>query len=89
MQLVKRKQNKILADLPETCALTDMVTGSTIIVKRGETGYWPMPHLNAELYNKNLGISPAQVEAMRTGSHFGFDIPGADPLNYPDAVDTC
>ena len=33
-------------------------------------------------YNGKLGVTRAQEEAMRTGSMFGFHVPGADPKNY-------
>ena len=33
-------------------------------------------------YNSKLGVTRAQEEAMRTGSMFGFHVPGADPKNY-------
>ena len=32
--------------------------------------------------NRELGITPAQVEAMKVGSMFSWDVPGADPKNY-------
>ena len=81
MTLIERDITAILADLPKLCALSDLVTGNTIMVKRGETGYWQMPHIDADGYNARHGITPAQVRAMETGSHFGFHVPGAEPIN--------
>lgn len=50
---------------------------------RGESGYRPASITDVERYNSALGVTPAQAEAMLAGSMFGFDVPGADPLNYP------
>jgi len=38
--------------------------------------------LVAEDLNKDLGVTPAQQQAMETGSMFGWEVPGADPDNY-------
>lgn len=81
MKLIERDITEILPDLPRLCALTDLVTGTTILVRRGIQGYWPAPHLDADEYNARHGITQAQMRAMETGSHFGFHVPGADPLN--------
>ena len=35
-----------------------------------------------EEYNRKLGVTRAQEEAMKGGSMFGFDKPIADPANY-------
>ena len=85
--LIKRSMNQILDDLPEICFLRDLSTNEPIAVRKGECGFWPMPGRDPEAYNKRQGITPAQVEAMRTGSIFGFNCPGADPLNNQDATD--
>ena len=85
--LIKRAEGEILEDLPHIAALKDLVTGDTILVKRGEVGYWPAAHLNAAEYNTRQGITPAQVEGMRAGSMFGFRVPAADPLNNANATD--
>ena len=79
--LVQRDITEILADLPKLCALRNLTDGKPIIVKRGETGYWPAPNIDPDAFNARRGITPAQVEAMRIGSMFGFHVPGADPLN--------
>ena len=66
-------------------------TGNVVILKRGETGYYKtdIPHTSkeearalVEEYNRKLGVTRAQEEAMKGGSMFGFDKPIADPANY-------
>lgn len=80
-------------DLPETCLSTLPGEGKLVVLKRGETGYYPSDWGTgskaenkkiAEWHNHQCGISPAQAMAMQAGSMFGFDIPGADPQWYYD-----
>ncbi|NLD79649.1 MAG: hypothetical protein GX642_00555, partial [Smithella sp.] len=77
--------------LPETCYGTLSDTGEVIIIKKAETGYYKTDieggskDQNRQLvdeYNRKLGVSKAQAEAMYAGSLFGWDVPGADPKNY-------
>lgn len=82
-ELVRREIMQVLADLPEYCYSRLPTTGEPILIKRGSTGYWPA-HTRIEPESLNAGLTAAQVAAMEAGSHFGFDIPGADPLNYPE-----
>ena len=61
-----------------------------IIIKRGEDGYYPFRRAAsaevAEAFvkrtNETLGVTPAQREAMVSGSMFGWHVPAADPDNY-------
>ncbi len=64
-----------------------------MILKRGETGYCKtdIPYASKDEakaliseYNRKLGVSKGQEEAMRAGSMFGFQVPGADPKNYDE-----
>lgn len=80
-------------ELPDTCFATLPGTGDLIILKRGETGYyrsdWNTSDVDenrsiAEIHNQRRGITPAQVEAMKVGSMFGFHVSGADPQVYYD-----
>ena len=80
-------------DLPETCLSTMPGTGELIVLKRGETGYYRSEWNTADAernrqiaddHNHARGLTPAQVEAMRVGSMFGFAVPGAGPQRYLD-----
>lgn len=79
------------SSLPEQCYSTLLDTGMVVILKRGETGYYKtdIPFTDKEEaqalvdeYNKKLGVTKAQVEAMKAGSMFGWTCPAADPKNY-------
>ena len=80
-----------LKGLPELCFSTLRTTGQLICIKRGESGYYPSDwdtgdkERNVELadeLNGNLGVTPAQRQAMEIGSMAGWAVPGADPGSY-------
>ena len=82
---------KVAEGLPELCFSTLRTTGQLICIKRGESGYYPSDwdtgdkERNVELadeLNENLGVTPAQRQAMEIGSLAGWAVPGADPSNY-------
>lgn len=79
------------SSLPKQCYSLLLDTGNVVILKRGETGYYKtdIPHTSkeearaiVEEYNRKLGVTRAQEEAMKGGSMFGFNKPIADPANY-------
>ena len=79
--------------LPEKCYSTLAETGEVIIIKKGEIGYYrtDIPFADkeegkaiAKEYNRKLGVTKAQEEAMKAGSMFGWHVPAADPKNYDE-----
>lgn len=78
-------------DLPEHCYSTLAETNELIILKKGESGYYrsecdsrdrDLTRALADEYNEKLGVTKAQESAMKCGSMFGWDVPGADPKSY-------
>lgn len=80
--------------LPEEAFVILPTTGEMVLVKRGETGYYPQRPENApweaenmDALNERMGVTKAQAEAMRNGSIFGWDKPMANPDNYDENGD--
>lgn len=77
--------------LPELCYainLAEQGVARLIIIKRGETGYFPTEGYGArseelvDMFNARMGVTPAERRAMELGSMRGFGIPGADPAKH-------
>ena len=68
-------------NLPDFCFANDIVEGDKIIIlKYGESGYYPSNYIgDAMEHNDKIGVTKYQMEAMRVGSMFGWDVPGANP----------
>lgn len=69
--------------LPNFCALMDTATGEPIIVKKGESGFWPgsamalTDEADIARFNSDHSATPGMVRAMHFGSMFGWEVPGA------------
>lgn len=74
--------------LPEVCYSTNKMTGDTILIKRGEIGYYLAKELftSPDELNKIFGITKEQQHAMEVGSMFGWDTEGANPATYEGRV---
>ena len=63
-------------------------TQEEIRIDFAQSGYTPIRKQGnsraANEMNRELGITPAQAEAMKVGSMFGWNVPGADPKNYDE-----
>ena len=84
--MIAESAQAVATGLPDFCYTTNLENGKTIVVKRGESGYYktdyedvPADHLNAR-----LGVTKAQEQAMYSGSAFGWNIPAADPQTWID-----
>ena len=74
--------------LPLVCYTIIPSTDHPIIVRFGETGYYPCAletKDEVDEYNEKLGVTPAKREAMTAGSMFGWNAPCADPKNYDES----
>ena len=80
-------------ELPDACFSILPSTGQLIIIKKGESGYYPSEwdtgsrEENREIasnHNVRRGITDIQEAAMLAGSMFGWNIPGANPQWYLD-----
>lgn len=73
--------------LPEYAAVAHPIEGCSVLIKRGEDGYWPARHItDPDEYNAKMGVSKAQAQAMLAGSMFGWGIPAADPDTWVGKV---
>lgn len=76
-----------LDKLPEQCFYKLPTTGETILIRRGEKGYYPqtdLKHRNPDELNELFDVTKAQASAMYGGSMFGWDAPISDPDNYDE-----
>lgn len=99
-ELCERTGNTVIplrASLPNQCYIYVQTVNKIGIVKKGESGYYKtdlMECNNINRYtkakefvnelNEQLGVTPAQREAMKAGSMFGWQTPAADPKNYTE-----
>lgn len=74
--------NDAAGGLPEICYVLHPTSGETVAILHGEDGYRTLDTLcSPECLNAKLSPPPteAQINAMKHGSMFGWDTPGADP----------
>lgn len=81
--------------LPELCFTLLPGSGKLICIKRGERGYYPSDwsmddaaenRRLADEMNGEMGVTPAQEQAMLIGSMCGWDVPGANPDNCQETA---
>lgn len=73
--------------LPEQCFYKHNVTGETILIVRGEEGFFPqsdLKHRDPEELNEILGVNKGQATAMYKGSMYGWDVPASNPASYDE-----
>lgn len=69
--------------LPQHCVSREPASGRLVMITRGQKGFRYMSgERDPETYNRSLGLSYEQVEAMEYGAMFGFD----EELANPEAV---
>lgn len=74
--------------LPLYCYGYLPTTKEEIRIDFATSGYTPYRNLASDRdvkeINRELGVTPAQAEAMKCGSMFGWNVPAADPKSYDD-----
>ena len=74
--------------LPLYCYGYLPTTGEEIRIDFATSGYTPYRKLKSDKevkeINREIGVTPAQAEAMKVGSMFGWKVPGADPKSYDE-----
>lgn len=81
---------KTYEGLPEVCFGINDGAEEVVVIVRGESGYYPFGggivkgEDNVKRLNDGIGVTPAQMEAMKVGSMFGWDSYGANPANYDE-----
>lgn len=71
----------VLSRLPERCISREPASGRLVVITRGQSGYrYIGGERSPEDYNRAMGLSYEQVEAMEYGALFGYDAELADPV---------
>ena len=74
-------------NLPEICFAMNDVNNKVVILKKGILGYFNYDNVSnssVDELNDSIGVIKTQVAAMKEGSMFGWDVPGANPENYDE-----
>jgi hypothetical protein len=79
---------KMNNNLPDFCYTYNSLSKEVILLINGVKGYKETDKSaqNWIKENEELGITPEQVMAMICGSMFGWNVPGANPDEYPNAT---
>ncbi len=95
-ELLERGGNTVIplrSSLPDDCFVYIESTNEIGLIKKGAEGYFQTDYAvddkeeninNVNMLNNSRKITPAQFEAMKAGSMFGWAVPAADPKNYDD-----
>ena len=82
--------NKLAHDrgLPRYCYGFIPTSKEEIRIDIAESGYTPVGRDGSMKHvleiNRELGITRQQMEVMKVGSLFGWNVPGADPKSYDE-----
>lgn len=86
---MKRTFERAGTKLPPVAFAAHPTTGATVMIRRGERGYYVLAtRLAADELNQVFGVTASQAMAMLAGSMFGWDCRGADPATYAE-VSAC
>lgn len=81
---------EIYEELPDICFSKMKTTNKIVVIKKGESGYYPSEkyenHDNVDELNENIGVSKAQMRAMEMGSMYGWNIKGIDPKLHEEKL---
>ncbi|WP_168898235.1 hypothetical protein [Bacillus sp. ISTL8] len=73
----------MIKELPTLCYTTHSKTGETVIISKGQRGYWKCEDQRpADELNKTIGVTKAVRMAMEFGRKNGWDTDGANPANW-------
>ncbi|AXQ68409.1 hypothetical protein HOT99_gp208 [Caulobacter phage CcrBL10] len=78
-----------LAALPDLCYAVSPADGTTVVLKKDETGYYPTGYGVqgqdvVDSLNERMGVTKQQRAAMEFGSIAGFHAPGASIDHYDE-----
>lgn len=84
------EQNRQRNGLPGLCFAAPSCTEGFVMLRHGETGYYPLPLQPgyksgsecADALNEKIGVTKGQQLALLFGSLCGWDTPAADPARY-------
>lgn len=70
----------VVSKLPERCVSREPASGRLVLLLRGQPGHqYISGQRSPEDYNRAMGLSYEQVEAMEYGALFGYEAELADP----------